>query len=177
MGSDSHHLHFRFTISQIHFSLKLKKVEVCPGWGNTPTKVHTTVPNLCHATMAHTESCPHKADHELYSWVWVLYPQVFYVSKSIPGLSGFSGTRYLYPWVFRNKVPDTCGFSGTARHSQAQTSVHSSYGKLLVHNIINYAVYQIYSTTYCSKQLHICSRCAYIMSTFLIWHICIINQL
>jgi len=38
-----------------------------------------------------------------------------------------------------------------SRHSQAQTSVHSSYGKLLVHSIVYYAIYQIYSTTYVGK--------------------------
>src|SRR5882724_567075 len=60
--------------------------------------------------------CTSKADHELYPRVWVPIPTGFYVSKSIPGLSGFSGTRYLYPRVFRNQVPDTCGFSGTVRN-------------------------------------------------------------
>ena len=69
---------------------------------------------------------PIKADHELYPWVWVPIPVGFYVSKSIPGLSRFSGTRYLYPWVFRNQVPDTHRFSGTARHSQAQSGTDLS---------------------------------------------------
>src|SRR5882724_7939622 len=79
--------------------------------------------------------------------------------------------------VFRNQVPVTRGFSGTARHSQEQTLVYSSYGKLLVHSMIYYVIYQIYAAICCSMQLHICSRFAYIMSTFLKWYICIINQL
>src|SRR5882724_4191778 len=83
---------------------------------------------------------------------------------------GYSGTRYLIPAGFQAQP-------GTARHSQEQTLVYSSYGKLLVHSMIYYVIYQIYAATCCSMQLHICSRFAYIMSTFLKWHICIINQL
>ena len=62
---------------------------------------------------------PSKADHKLYSWVWVICPWVFYVSKSIPGLSGFSGTRYPIPAGFHAQ-------SGTARHSQAQSETDLS---------------------------------------------------
>ena len=126
---------------------------------------------------------PIKADHELYSTCrygysttgilcFKIHTQTLWVFRNqVPTYThGYSGTRYLIPVGYQAQP-------GTARHSQAQTSVHSSYGKLLVHNMIYYAIYQIYSTTYCSIQLHICSRCAYIMSTFLIWHICIINQL
>ena len=47
-----------------------------------------------------------------------------------------------YPWVFRHNQVQ----SGTVRHSQA----YSSYGKLLVHRMIYYIIYQIYATTYCS---------------------------
>jgi len=107
-------------------------------------------------------------------------PVGFYVSKSIPGLSRFSGTRYLYPRYSGTRYLIPAGFQaqpGTARHSQEQTLVYSSYGKLLVHSMIYYVIYQIYAATCCSMQLHICSRFAYIMSTFLKWHICIINQL
>jgi len=109
------------------------------------------------------------------------------------------GYGYPYPRVsmFQNPYLDSPGFQepGTYtmgiqepgtwyprvfRHSQAQseqTLVYSSYGKLLVHSMIYYVIYQIYAAICCSMQLHICSRFAYIMSTFLKWYICIINQL